>query len=98
MCKTIAWVERDRPLKHFESLLIRVLCVASKVGQSAQEAIVRSEAGRWLSERLLKPRILNSPGQGRHDRLRNVILHLEDVVETAVVAFSPKMRAGHRLD
>jgi hypothetical protein len=39
-----------------------------------------------------------SRAQFRHDRLRDVVLHGEDIVELAVVGFRPQVRVRGHLD
>ena len=86
----IPGIESNRLLEHLKGLLIGSFRIAPKVGNTAQQAVVGSQAGCRPSQRLLEPCILNSPDQRRHDGLRDFVLHREDVIQTAIVALGPK--------
>ena len=91
-------VERNRSLEHLQGLPIGALRVGAKKSQAPQQAVVGSQAVCWPRHRLLEPCLLNSSNQRRDDGLGDFLLHREDVVEAAIIAFRPEMHAGRRLD
>ena len=87
--QSVLRVQGDSPLEHLASPSIVIVTIAPEMSEAPQNQIVRSRVVRLLVESFFESCVLDPAEQRCRNRLGDLILDREEIVQRSVVPLSP---------